>query len=156
MKLQETDVILNDDNNNNNEIEINTNDFNDNHLYLLLIGSCIGALLTFILLLTCCYLCYRLHKYKNINEQPIYEQCSQHIHYPIYHSHPTCSHHQIIYNSENISNSTDSSRIDASLSSTTNNPKHIYQTIDSQEYRSLKRQHQQLFELWKESVKQNR
>ncbi|CAF3557516.1 unnamed protein product [Rotaria sordida] len=161
IKFQDNDFIFNDNNDNNNNIDINidtkTNDFNDKHLYLLLIGSCIGALLTFILLITCCYLCYQIYQYKNINQQPIYEKCSQNIHYPIYHTHPTCSHHQIIYNSENISNSTDSTHIDTSSSTTTtNHPKHIYQTIDSQEYRSLQRQHQHLFELWNESVKQKR
>jgi len=133
------------------------NKSNDNYLYLLLIGSCIGGLLTFLLLLTCCYLCYQIHQYKTSNQQPVYEKCSQQYHYPIYHSHPTCPHHQIIYNSENISNSTDSSHIDTSLSTTRNNPKHIYQTIDSPDYCSLNRQHHHhLFELWNQSVKQKR
>jgi Leucine-rich repeat (LRR) protein len=137
-----------------NPIETTTttkgNDFNEKNFYLLLIGSCMGGVLTFVLLLTCCYLCYQIHHYKNSNQQPIYERCSQHFHYPVYHP-----HHQIIYNSENISNSTDSTHMDTSIS-TTNNPKHIYHTIDSQDYCSLNRQHQQLFHLWNESVKHNR
>jgi hypothetical protein len=148
MKFQENEILF-------YQQSQNITKSNDNHLYLLLVGTCIGGFLTFILLLTCCYLCYQIHHYKTTNQQPIYEKCSQHIQYPIYHSHPTCPHHQIIYNSENLSNSTDSTHMDTSLSTTTN-PKHIYQTVDSQDYCSLKRQHHQLWELWNESVKQKR
>jgi hypothetical protein len=144
MKFQENDILF-------YQQSQTVTKSNDNHLYLLLIGTCIGGLLTFILLLTCCYLCYQIHHYKTTNQQPIYEKCFQHIHY----SHPTCPHHQIIYNSENISNSTDSTHMDTSLSTATNS-KHIYQTIDSQDYCSFKRQHHQLWELWNESIKQKR
>ena len=73
----------------------------------------------------------------------------------MYQSHSICPNHRIIYNSENISNSTDSSQMDTSIS-TTNQLKHIYQTIDNQDYRSLKRQHQQLLDLWNESIKRQR
>jgi hypothetical protein len=149
MKFQENDILF------YQQPQTATTKSNDNYLYLLLIGTCIGGLLTFVLLLTCCYLCYQIHQYKTTNRQPVYEKCSQQIHYPLYHSHPTCPHHQIIYNSENISNSTDSTHMDTSLSTATN-PKHIYQTIDSQDFSSLKRQHNQLWELWNESVKQKR
>ena len=131
----------------------------ENHFYLLLIASCIGGLLTFVLLLTCCYLCFQIHRYKISRKQPVYEKCSQHQYvYPIYHTQPHCTHQQILYNSENLSNSTDSTHMDTSLSTTTNNnPKHIYQTIDSQDYSSLSRhQHHQLFHLWNESVQQKR
>jgi hypothetical protein len=149
IKFEENEIIFD-----NPQIETTTitkiNDFNDKHFYLLLIGSCIGGLLTVILLITCCYLCYQINHYRNSKQQPIYERCSQHFHYPLYHP-----HQQIIYNSENLSNSTDSTHMDTSIS-TTNNPKHIYQTIDSQDYCSLNRQHQQLFQLWNESIKRNR
>ena len=154
IKLQEYEFIFKQ---NTTDLVTKSNNFNHKHLYLLLIGSCIGVLISFILILTCCYLCYRICQYRNINRQHIYEKCSQNFSSPIYHQHLTCPHHQIMYNSENISNSTDSSHMDTSLSST-NNPKHIYQTIDSQGYRTLKRQHQHqhLFELWNESIKQKR
>ncbi|CAF4022692.1 unnamed protein product, partial [Rotaria sp. Silwood2] len=71
------------------------------------------------------------------------------LHYPIYHTHSiTCPYHQ-----ENISNSTDSSQMDGTLSRT--NLKHIYQTIDNHDYSSLRRD-DQLFELWNQSLKQKR
>jgi hypothetical protein len=41
--------------------------------------------------------------------------------------------------------------MDSSLSN-----KHIYQTIDSQDYCSLKRQNNHLLDLWNESIKQKR
>ncbi|CAF0849301.1 unnamed protein product [Adineta ricciae] len=145
----------------NNEI-VQSDGKSDHHVYLLLIGTCAGGLLTFILLLTCCYLCYQIRKYKTSNCQPVYEQCSQQYPYPVYH----CPHHQIIYNSENLSNSTDSSHIEASLSPTQNrhhhqhhscnHSKHIYQTIDSQDFSTLNGQNYQIFELWNQSLKHKR
>ncbi|UJR10466.1 hypothetical protein I4U23_014670 [Adineta vaga] len=127
----------------------------DHHVFLLFIGTCIGGLLTFILLLTCCYLCYQIRKYKTSHGQPVYEQCSQHYPYPVYH----CPHHQIIYNSENLSNSTDSSHIETPLPITQNHhhhAKHIYQTIDSQDFQTLRGQNYQLFQLWNQSLKHKR
>ncbi|CAF1128609.1 unnamed protein product [Adineta steineri] len=145
-------IIMNNIKFNDNEIIFKKTQ-TDNHIYLLLIGICIGGLLTFILLLTCCYLFYQIRVYRNSNSQPVYEKCSQHLHYPIYH----CPHHQIIYNSENLSNSTDSTHMDnATLSTAKNNSKHIYQTIDNQDYHSLRKQHYQVFELWNESLKHKR
>jgi Leucine-rich repeat (LRR) protein len=109
------------------------------NFYMMLIGSCIGGLITFILIFTCCYLCFQIHKF-NVKKTTT--------NFP-YHSHPrTCPYHH-----ENLSNSTDSSQIDTSLSTT--NYKHIYQTIDSQHYSSLKRQ-TELFDLWNESLRQKR
>jgi hypothetical protein len=127
-----------------NEINsIQTNQRFDMNLYMMLIGTCIGGLITFLLIFTCCYLCYQIHKYhlskkneKNVN-----------LHYPIYHSN-TCPYHH-----ENLSNSTDSSHIDASLSN--GNFKHIYQTIDNQDYSSLNAD-TQLFHLWNQSLRQKR
>jgi hypothetical protein len=136
MKFQENEMIFQEEK-------------SDNQLYFLLIGTCIGGVLTFILLLTCCYLCYRIHHFKNSKGQPMYEKCSQNFQYPIYH----CPHHQIIYNAENLSTSTNSSHMDTSLN---NNPKHIYQTIDNQDYCSLNRQQYQIFELWNQSIKHKR
>lgn len=115
----------------------------DQHFIYLFIGSCIGGLLTLILLFTCCYLCYQIHRYQRRNQSPVYQKCSQHFPYPICHS-----HQQMIYNnSENLSNSTAST----TSSCTT---KHIYQTIDSPDYYSLNRQ--ELFQLWKDSLRQKR
>ena len=135
----------------NNEIffhedtSIENKSSSDQHFIYLFIGSCIGGFLTLILLLTCCYLCYRIHRYQRTNTRPIYEKCSQHYPYPICHS-----PHQMIYNnSENLSHSTDST----TTSCTT---KHIYQTIDCPDYCSLNRQNQQLFHLWKDSIRQKR
>ena len=142
MKFQTNEILFHQDN-------IINNKSNEQHLYLLLIGSCIGGLLTFLLLLTCCYLCYQIHQYQQSTQQQVtYEKCAQH--YP----YVTCPHHQILYNSENISNSTDSTHMDTSLS--TNHPKHIYQTIDSQDYSTVEQQHSQFVDLWKASVKQKR
>ena len=119
------------------------NKSSDQHFIYLFIGSCIGGLLTLVLLVTCCYLCYQIHRYQRTNHPPVYQKCSQHFPYPICHS-----HHQMIYNnSENLSNSTDST----TSSCTT---KHIYQTIDSPDYSSLNRQ--ELFHLWKDSLRQKR
>ena len=144
-----------------NEIRRDTDDArspsSNINLYLMLIGSSIGGLVTFLLIFTCCYLCFQLRKFNRKTKNPtsIYHphvSCyspQHHVDYPIYHSHSTsCPYHQ-----ENTSNSTDSSQIDASLS--TSNSKHIYQTIDSQHYSSLRRQ-TELFDLWNQSLKQKR
>ncbi len=114
----------------------------------MLIGTCVGGLITFLLVFTCCYLCYQIHKYhlRKKNEKIHYSRTGN-LHYPIYHSN-TCPYHH-----ENLSNSTDSSHMDASLS--TGNFKHIYQTIDSQEYSSL-RPDTQLFHLWNQSLREKR
>ena len=113
----------------------------DMNLYMMLIGTCIGGLITFLLIFTCCYLCYQIHKYhlRKKNEKIHYARNAT-----IYHSN-TCPYHH-----ENLSNSTDSSHMDASLS--TGNLKHIYQTIDSQDYSSLKAD-AQLFQLWNQSLR---
>jgi len=124
-----------------NSIELNQQF--DLNLYLMLIGTCIGGLITILLIFTCCYLCFKIHKYnfKKTNKK------NQNFNYPIYHS-SICPYHH-----ENLSNSTDSSQIDTSLSTT--NFKHIYQTIDNQYYSSLKRD-TQLFHLWNQSLRQKR
>jgi len=116
------------------------NDGFDMNLYMLLIGTCIGGLVTFLLLFTCCYLCYQIRKY-NLKKKT-HEQVN-----PIYHSSysTTCPYHH----HENLSNSTDSSQMDASF-------KHIYQTIDSQDYRNFQQRDAQLFHLWNESLRQKR
>jgi hypothetical protein len=139
-----TDKLLLISSNEKNSIQFNEQF--DINLYMMLIGTCIGGLITFLLILTCCYLCLQIHKY-NVKKK---KEKTQHLHYPIYHSShsTTCPYHH-----ENISNSTDSSQIDTSLS--TSNLKHIYQTIDSQDYSSLKLD-TQLFHLWNESLRQKR
>jgi hypothetical protein len=135
-----------------NELQLN-NQF-DMNLTMMLIGTCIGGLITFLLIFTCCYLCFQIHKYnikkKNEKNLSYYSSRNQNFHYPIYHSShsTTCPYHH-----ENLSNSTDSSQIDTSLSTT--NFKHIYQTIDNQDYQSLKRD-TQLFHLWNQSLRQKR
>ncbi|CAF2939763.1 unnamed protein product [Rotaria sp. Silwood2] len=135
-----------------NEIKLEKNNFYDINLFIMLIGSCIGGLVTFILILICFYLCIHINKYnlKKTNEKNIsYYSKNSNLHYPIYHTHSiTCPYHQ-----ENISNSTDSSQMDGTLSRT--NLKHIYQTIDNHDYSSLRRD-DQLFELWNQSLKQKR
>ncbi len=135
-----------------NEINsIRSNERFDMNLYMMLIGTCIGGLITFLLIFTCCYLCYHIHKYhlkkKNEKNNVSYYSRNANLHYPTYHSNACPYHH------ENLSNSTDSSHIDASLS--TANFKHIYQTIDSRDYSSLKPD-TQLFHLWNESLRQKR
>ena len=102
-------------------------------IYIMLIGSCIGSLITFLLIYLCFYLCFHVNKKQDdLNSTNNY--------------HTTCSYHH-----ENLSNSTDSSQFDSSLSTTTNF-KHIYQTIDDM---NLKREIQ-LFDLWNQSLKQKR
>ena len=138
------------------------NEFNEKNYHFLLLGSCLGGLVTILLILTCCYLCYQIHRYKarrpgNHPRPGDYQRCSTHpterFPSPLVHTFSPCPHHQIIYNSENISNSTDSSHFDSSFSATMNNPnKHIYQTIDSQDYYSLRKQNRHLFDLWNETV----
>ncbi|UJR35449.1 hypothetical protein I4U23_028205 [Adineta vaga] len=120
----------------------------DINLYMMLIGSCLGGILTFLLIFLCCYLCFQLHK---MNRRKKKTNNVNHLHhYPIYQSHSTtCPYHH----HENLSNSTDSSQMDTSLSTT--NLKHIYQTIDSQDYTNYKRENQ-LFDLWNESLRQKR
>ena len=119
------------------------------HLYMMLIGICLGGLITFILIFTCCYLCYQIRKFNLKNKKQKKNISNYSRNYPIYHSHSTtCPYHH-----ENLSNSTDSSHIDTSLSTT--NLKHIYHTIDSQDYATLK-QNTTLFELWNQSLKQKR
>ena len=123
----------------------------DTNLYMMLIGTCIGGLVTFLLIFTCCYLCYQIRKYhlkkKNENQSLSFYAKNTNIHYPIYHSN-TCPYHH-----ENLSNSTNSSHMDASLSRT--NLKHIYQTIDTHDYTSLNPD-TQLFHLWNQSLRQKR
>jgi hypothetical protein len=138
-----------------NEIILEKNSINTiptEHLYMMLIGTCIGGILTFILIFTCCYLCYQIHKFnvKKKKQTNITNYAKNYnSHYPIYHSHSTtCPYHH-----ENLSNSTDSSHIDTSLSNT--NLKHIYQTIDSQDYLTIKH-NTPLFDLWNQSLKQKR
>ncbi|CAF1372449.1 unnamed protein product [Adineta steineri] len=132
----------------------NSMEFNyDINIYMLLIGSCIGGLITFILIFLCCYLCFQIHKFnlKKKNETNLsYYSRNINSHYRPYHSHSTTT---CPYHNENLSNSTDSSQIDTSLSTT--NLKHIYQTIDNQDYTSFKRENQ-LFDLWNESIRQKR
>ncbi|CAF1474376.1 unnamed protein product [Adineta ricciae] len=127
----------------------------DVNLYMMLIASCLGGILTFLLIFLCCYLCFQLHKVnqkkKTAKNLSLYSRNVTN-HYPIYQSHSTtCPYHH----HENLSNSTDSSQMDTSLSTT--NLKHIYQTIDSQDYTNFKRENQnQLFDLWNESLRQKR
>ena len=142
------------------------NDFTENSFRLMLIGSCVGGLITLVLLFTGCYLCYQVHRYRSPGSsastpQPIaYQKCStnrsDHFHYPVSYPYSTCPHHQRIYHSENLSNSTDSTQMDLSLSTTGTGTttKHIYQTIDNQDYCSLTRPDKHLFDLWNESVRQ--
>ena len=126
----------------------------DMNLYMMLIGTCIGGLVTFLLIFTCCYLCYQIRKYhvkkKNENQHhPLsFYSKNGNLNYPIYHSN-TCPYHH----HENLSNSTDSSHLDTSLSRT--NLKHIYQTIDSRDYASLQAD-TQLFQMWNQSLRQKR
>jgi hypothetical protein len=124
----------------------------DINLYMMLIGSGIGGIITFLLVFLCCYLCLQVHKIrlKKANDKNLsFYSRNVSMHYPVYHSHTTtCPYHH-----ENISNSTDSSQIDTSLSTT--NLKHIYQTIDSRDYSSLKRENQ-LLDLWNQSLRQKR
>lgn len=130
------------------------------NLHLMLIGSAIGGLLTLILIFTCCYLCFQIQKYHWKKSRPTslyqhshvpYYSTNPNLHLPIYHSHSTtCPYHQ-----ENTSNSTDSSQIDTSLSTTASQLKHIYQTIDAQDYPRLNRQ-TELFDLWNQSLKHKR
>ena len=130
------------------------------NLHLMLIGSAMGGLLTLVLIFTCCYLCFQIQKYhwKKSRSKSLYQHShapyystNPNSHYPIYHSHSTtCPYHQ-----ENTSNSTDSSQIDTSLSTTASQLKHIYQTIDTQDYPHLNRQ-TELFDLWNQSLKHKR
>ncbi|CAF0833323.1 unnamed protein product [Rotaria sordida] len=135
-----------------NEIKFEKNNSYDINLFIMLIGSCIGGLITFILILICFYLCISINKYnlKKTNEKNLsYYSKNSNLHYPIYHTHSIiCPYHH-----ENTSNSTDSSQMERSLSTT--NLKHIYQTIDDHDYSSL-RQENQLFDLWNQSLKQKR
>lgn len=128
-----------------------TNERFDMNLYMMLIGTCIGGLVTFLLIFTCCYLCYQIRKYhlkkKNENQSLSFYAKNTNVHCPIYHSN-TCPYHH-----ENLSNSTNSSHMDASLSRT--NLKHIYQTIDNHDYASLNPD-TQLFHLWNQSLRQKR
>lgn len=123
----------------NNINSIKTNEQIDMNLSMMLIGTCIGGLITFLLIFTCCYLCIKIHKYhlkkKTSNNLSYYSS------HPISHS-TICPYH----NNENLSNSTDSSSL------STNNLKHIYQTIDSQHYLSLQQDTSQLFHLWNQSL----
>ncbi|CAF2762129.1 unnamed protein product [Rotaria sp. Silwood2] len=56
-----------------NEIKLEKNNFYDINLFIMLIGSCIGGLVTFILILICFYLCIHINKYnlKKTNEKNI-------------------------------------------------------------------------------------
>lgn len=111
----------------------------ENHFRLMLIGSCLGGLITMILLFTCCYLCYQLHRFQRIQTSKRFyvEKISP----------------RRIYHSENLStNSTDTTQIDSLLS--TNPHKHIYQTIDNHDYSTLTRPDKHLFDLWNESIRE--
>ncbi|CAF4710695.1 unnamed protein product [Rotaria socialis] len=136
----------------NEQNAIQTKDHIDINLFIMLIGSCIGGFITFILILTCFYLCIQIHKYKlkkNKDKTISYYTKNSNLHYPIYHTHSiTCPYHH-----ENLSNSTDTSQIDTSLSTT--NLKHIYQTIDNHDYSSLTGE-SQVFDLWNQSLKHKR
>lgn len=128
---------------------------------LMLIGSAVGGLLTFLIILTCCYLCYQLQKLKMNKDSPM--SLYQHAHVPYYTTNPTIRHpiyqtHSMTcpYHQENASNSTDSSQMDASLSTTnTSNFKHIYQTIEDRDYSTLQ-QKLQPFDLFHKSLKNKR
>lgn len=138
-----------------NEITLNRNETNINYdlnLYIMLIGSCIGGFITFLLILICAYLCFQIYKYnlkRKLHQMNGYYSKNPQLPYPIYHPHSrSCPYHH-----ENLSNSTDSSHIDSSLSAT--NLKHIYQTIDDQDYSCLKKD-VQVFDLWNQSLQEKR
>ena len=129
-----------------NSEEIFVNEFNDDHLHLLLIGSCIGGVLTVILLFVCCVLSYQIGLRSKKFHLPIgYE----HFHRSNYSS--SLPRHQTISHSD----SSDMTQIDSSFSSAVPNPiKHIYQTIDSRDYCSLTRSDKHLFDFWNDAVQQ--